>query len=309
MQLKGRSVPDGRVGRRKMQHAHRDQGVSPRLPCAAPEAVAPDLPPVLEVLEHTSDCVVLLDENWRFTYLNSNARAVLQGGDALIGEQLHNVFVSERGTAEWKQTQAAAKARQSTRFEFFASHLKIWFEVDLHPMPSGLQIYFRDVTERRNTQQTLAAREEALRRALEAVGDAAWDWDLRSGHLELIGQHAKALGYELGRFDGSIKTLNALMHRDDVESVSTELTKHLAGRTRFFAAKFRVRASNGEWHWIMTRGRVIERDPITNWASRMVGTSLDIHKLSLAAKPPRLRQKARAVAPGEQVRSGAVSAG
>src|SRR3954454_3100929 len=138
-----------------------------------PVAVAPELPPVLDVLEHTSDCVVLLDDQWRFTFLNANARKVLERGRDLIGCELHDIFASERGTREWKQTQTAAKAGQSTRFKFFAAHLQLWFEVDIHPLPSGLQIYFRDITARIEAEAALAAREETLRLALEAVGDAA----------------------------------------------------------------------------------------------------------------------------------------
>ncbi|MDP9413895.1 MAG: PAS domain-containing protein [Pseudomonadota bacterium] len=113
----------------------------------------PQLPHVLEVLEHTSDCVALLDAAWRFTFLNGNARAVLGQGRDLIGAELHDVFASERGTKEWRQTQAAAKARSSTHFEFFASHLGLWFEVDIHPIPSGLQVYFRDVTDRKRRKR------------------------------------------------------------------------------------------------------------------------------------------------------------
>ncbi len=247
----------------------------------------PQLPHVLEVLEHTSDCVALLDAAWRFTYLNRNAREVLGQGRDLIGAELHDVFASERGTKEWRQTQAAAKARTSTQFEFFASHLELWFEVDIHPIPSGLQVYFRNVTDRKKAQAAVEAQEETLRLALEAVGDAAWDWDLRSGGLRIVGRHVKSFGYHLTRFDGSVETMGSIIHRDDVDAMTKELTKHLAGRSRSFGCKFRARASNGEWRWTMTRGRVIERDPITGWALRMVGTSLDIHKLAEAAKPVR----------------------
>lgn len=249
-------------------------------------ASGPQLPPVLDVLEHTSDCIALLDRDWRFTFLNGNARKVLARGRDLIGAELHDVFASERGTKEWKQTQAAAKAGQSTHFEFFASHVQLWFEVDIHPLPSGLQIYFRDVTARRAAEAALAAREETLRLALKAVGDAAWDWNLRSGKLRVEGRHVQSLGYQMTRFDGSAKTMKTIIHEDDLEVTLRELVKHLAGRSKSFGHKFRLRSSSGEWRWTMCRGRVIERDPVTGWALRMVGTSLDIHKLAEAAAPP-----------------------
>lgn len=245
----------------------------------------PELPPVQDVLEHTSDCVALLDHDWRFTYLNRNALNLLARDRDVIGSELHEVFASERGTKEWKQTQAAAASGCSAHFEFFASHLQLWFEVDIHPLPAGLQIYFRDVTTRRAAEAALANREETLRLALQAVGDAAWDWDLRSGRIRVAGKHVEALGYHMTRFDGSAETMRRIIHGDDIDEVLRELTKHLAGRSVRFGSKFRLRASSGDWRWTMCRGRVIERDPVSSWALRMVGTSIDIHKLADAAAP------------------------
>ena len=260
----------------------------------------PQLPPVLDVLEHTSDCVALLDRDWRFTFLNGNARKILSRGRDLIGAELHDIFASERGTKEWKQTQEAAKAGRSARLEFFASHLQLWLEIDIHPLPSGLQIYFRDVSARRAAEAEIAAREQTLRLALKAVGDAAWDWNLRDGHIRVEGRQVRALGYRMTRFDGSAETMKTIIHQDDLKETLSELVKHLGGRSKSFGHKFRVRTHAGEWRWTMCRGRVIERDPITNWALRMVGTMFDIHKLAEAAMPRpkkvRRRQDAEASA-------------
>ena len=251
---------------------------------ASPFPATVDLPPILDVLEYTTDCVVLLDSEWRFRYLNRNAQAVLARGRNLLGAALHEVFASEQGTKEWKLTQSAAKDRESTQFEFFASHLNVWFEVHIHPIPSGLQIYFRDVTARREAEAALARREEALRLALEAVGDAAWDWDLKAEKISISGRHVKSLGYGHMRFDGSIGELSAIIHPDDVGPMTKELTKHLAGRSNRYCCEFRMRATDGEWRWCTTRGRVIERDPVTNWATRMVGTSIDMSRMAPAGQ-------------------------
>lgn len=256
--------------------------------CGRPSpAVA--LPSIEEVLDHTTDCIVILDDDWCFKYLNRRAREVLGRGEDLTGLALHEVFKAEHGTAEWKETQRAARQRKHTSFEFLASHLQIWFEVHVHPLAGGLQIYFRDVTNRREAERALAQREEALRLALEAVGDAAWDWNLKTGRLTVGGRQVASLGYGSTRHDGSVEALSTIIHRDDVEQVVRELRRHLAGRSPAFGCKFRLRSAKGEWHWTLSRGRVIERDPITNWATRMVGTSVDIACLSRAAMPRKKR--------------------
>ncbi len=257
-----------------MADADRDE-LAPAGPLAA---IGVALPPIEDVLEYTTDCIALLDADWRFTYLNRNARSVLSRGRDLIGAELHEIFVSEKGSEEWKLTQSAAKEKKPTKFEFFASHLKLWFEVHIHPLPSGLQIYFRDITGRRGVEAALAKREETLRLALEAVGDAAWDWDLKTGEIVLTGRYVKSMGCSTMRLDGASTTVKNFVHPDDIPGARSELTKHLAGRTTSYGREFRVRGADGEWRWNLARGRVIERDPVTGWATRMVGTATDITK-------------------------------
>jgi PAS domain S-box-containing protein len=149
--------------------------------------------------------------------------------------------------------------------------------------PDGTQIRAygiqHDITELKTAEAALATREKSLRLALEAVGDAAWDWNLEKRRITISGRHIRALGYGKNRFDGSIESMSDIIHPDDVAAVGKKLRRHLAGRTRHFAAEFRLRTRGGEWRSIISRGRVIERDPISGWAIRMVGTSTDVEQM------------------------------
>ena len=50
---------------------------------------------------------------------------------------------------------------------------------------------------------------------------------------------------------------------------------HVAGRSPMYECEHRVRHKSGEYIWIATRGKVVERDEKGN-PLRIVGTSLDI---------------------------------
>jgi len=50
----------------------------------------------------------------------------------------------------------------------------------------------------------------------------------------------------------------------------------MKGARPVYALEHRVRARNGEWRWILSRGRVTERDPASGRALRMIGTNVDI---------------------------------
>lgn len=88
----------------------------------------------------------------------------------------------------------------------------------------------------------------------------------------------RSIGCSTMRLDGASSTVKNFVHPDDIPGARSELTKHLAGRTRSYRREFRIRGGDGEWRWNLARGRVIERDPVTGWATRMVGTSTDITK-------------------------------
>jgi len=72
-----------------------------------------------------------------------------------------------------------------------------------------------------------------------------------------------------------LRDVVGLTHPDDVGASDAALQAHLQGDTPFYEAEFRVRRPNGEWTWVLARGRVIERDPGGS-ALRVCGTYLDI---------------------------------
>ena len=104
------------------------------------------LPPILDALEGTTDCVFLLDRDYNFTYLNSNAVAAIAGGRDLVGSNLWTEFPRTEETRAAAFLRAAADQRKSVRFDFFHPDLARWFHVNVRPIPSGLQVFFRDLT-------------------------------------------------------------------------------------------------------------------------------------------------------------------
>jgi diguanylate cyclase (GGDEF)-like protein/PAS domain S-box-containing protein len=74
----------------------------------------------------------------------------------------------------------------------------------------------------------------------------------------------------------SVGELMALVHPDDIEAVRRASVEAKKGERPDYAVEHRVRSRNGEWRWILSRGRVTERDPASGRALRMIGTNLDI---------------------------------
>jgi diguanylate cyclase (GGDEF)-like protein/PAS domain S-box-containing protein len=127
--------------------------------------------------------------------------------------------------------------------------------------------------ERRLLQQ-ISEREERLKLSLWGSGDEFWDWDVKRNAIHRVGAD-QLLGLtaqdELSTDDWRTRAL----HPDDLPRVQQTMQAHLTGQTDFFESEHRIRNVNGEWLWVRSRGKVVERDRAGH-PLRIAGTARDI---------------------------------
>ncbi len=133
-----------------------------------------------------------------------------------------------------------------------------------------------DITGRRLAAAALRESEERLRLTLEAVNDGVWDWDITTGNQILSLRYYTLLGYEPYEFPQNHATFKSLVHPDDIDLVERETNKHLASGESY-NIEIRMHTKSGDWRWIQTRGKVVERDA-EGRPTRMVGTHSDISR-------------------------------
>jgi len=129
--------------------------------------------------------------------------------------------------------------------------------------------------DRKEAETALRESEERLEMALSAANLGSWDWKVQTGHVRYDERWADMLGVDLDEIDPHIDTWKERIHPDDQETVRNAIQPHLAGDTDFYEVEHRLRAKDGSWQWILSRGRVVERDDEGN-PLRVVGTHLDI---------------------------------
>ncbi|MDB5675535.1 MAG: response regulator [Sphingomonas bacterium] len=254
----------------------------PSLPVVCParspagSGTAEPLPPADDLLEGAIDCIFLLDNDWRFTYLNRNAVEKIGRGRDLRGAVIWHSFPQAVHTVGWTELHRAAAERMPVRFQFFEPDVDCWFDVNVCPVASGLQVAFRDITAERQKNVALEMSEETLRMALEATGDGAWDWNLQSGVIAMSDRFIEHLGYAPSELRADFAAVRDLVHADDWPILEERLKDHLDGRTDTFACEYRLRRRDGNWCWNFDRGRVVARDPQSGAPLRMVGTACDV---------------------------------
>jgi diguanylate cyclase (GGDEF)-like protein/PAS domain S-box-containing protein len=139
-------------------------------------------------------------------------------------------------------------------------------------------LYWHLVSRRREQEAILQGqireRDSRLNLALWGSGDEFWDWNVREKSLYRLGA-ARLLG------QGSLETMstddwrNNSIHPEDWPRVQKLLEEHISGQTDIFESEHRVRAASGDWIWVRSRGKVVERDAAGN-PLRMAGTARDI---------------------------------
>jgi PAS domain S-box-containing protein len=117
--------------------------------------------------------------------------------------------------------------------------------------------------------------EERLKLALEAINDGLWDWNLLTNEVYYSPRYQTMLGYEPGEIAGNFKSWEDLTNPEDRQRTLTITQDHLKKNLPFFESEFRMKTKNGNWLWILGRGKVVERDA-QGKAIRMVGTHTDI---------------------------------
>jgi PAS domain S-box-containing protein len=148
----------------------------------------------------------------------------------------------------------------------------------LHDAAGGVVGVFgisRDITARKRAEDELRAREERLRLALQAADQGLYDLNVQSGEAVVSPEYALMLGHDPGQFRETNAAWIERLHPDDREPVAAAYRDYVAGKLPEYRVEFRQRTKDGAWKWILSLGKIVERDP-QGRPLRMLGTHTDI---------------------------------
>lgn len=121
-------------------------------------------------LASITEAFVTLDREARYTYLNQETERLLQKTSAeLLGEPIWNGFEDPLAQRLHEQMDAALSSNRRAEQEHHFPSLNKWLEVRAYPYAEGLAVYFRDVTERRRSQEQLRLLETGVARLNDIV--------------------------------------------------------------------------------------------------------------------------------------------
>jgi PAS domain S-box-containing protein len=126
------------------------------------------------------------------------------------------------------------------------------------------------------SEQALRESEERYALAMEGANEGHWDWDIASDRLFLSPKMKTWAGLS---GDSLINTRTAwlaqiVIHPEDRARFETTLRDHFEARTPRYECEYRVRQPDGQWRWLLSRGRCLRH--ATGEPYRFVGSTIDI---------------------------------
>ena len=234
--------------------------------------------------EMSSDWYWEQDAEFRFTSITSRPNNLLDF-KALIGKKRWELPAEGITPERWRAHRATLDAHLPFHdFEYISVQPN---GTQRHFMASGKPVYddngkfagYRgigsDITARKAAEAELRIAKERLELALQGSRLALWDTNLATGEAYLSEAWSRMLGLPPGETRTTTAELMALVHPDDLAHATQRSMETLRGDRDEYMTEHRVRAADGGWRWIISRGRVSARDA-TGRALRMSGTNLDI---------------------------------
>jgi PAS domain S-box-containing protein len=227
-----------------------------------------------ESMEHISDAFFQLDSGWHFTYLNHQAERLLgRPRSALLGRLIWQEFPEAASGIIRQHYERAVHENRTADFEVFYESLDAWFSVTAYPGPTGLTVYFRDVTKRHAADQHLLLLEMAISRIEDFViiTKAASQPGDRQTIVYVNDAFVRITGYSpreaLGRSPGFLQG-----QRTDVATI--ERIDRAIGLPKAIRAELLNYAKDGHEYWVdMSVAPIIGSD---GYATHFVATGRDI---------------------------------
>lgn len=112
---------------------------------------------------------------------------------------------------------------------------------------------------------------------LLAANVGLWDWNMINNTVQFDRVWASLIGYDISEVQFELSFWEERVHPEDLDRCYKDIKKHLDGKMDFYENIHRMKHKNGEWVYILDRGKV------TEWENgkpvRFMGTHVDITEL------------------------------
>ena len=206
-----------------------------------------------EIYERITDGFFAVNTDWEYVYVNEEgARLVDLEPEDIRGRTVWEVFPEIEETPFAEALRTAMTSQERTRIEEYYPPTERWYAVTIYPDPTGISIFFNDVTERRTNERELEAERNRRAALFENLGEPivevsfADDRPIIEGFNEAFGE---VFGLEESTVVGD--PLDGHIVPDDEQSDAREINRRVREGE---LAELEVRRETADGHrWFLLR--------------------------------------------------------
>lgn len=135
-----------------------------------------------------------------------------------------------------------------------------------------------DITKLKKVEIKLQRQVNRYQHIIEGTDLGTWEWNVKTGETIFNERWANISGYTLLELEPvSIDTWIKCSHPEDLKKSNQLLEDYFNGKTAAYECEARMKHKNGEWIWVLDRGKVVSWDAEGNpeW---MIGSHQEITK-------------------------------
>lgn len=135
--------------------------------------------------------------------------------------------------------------------------------------------YIIDITERKTLELALEQERHRLALLIEGTRVGIWDWNPQTDAVNTNARWIEMFGVAWQQLPQTMADLRTRIHPDDMAGYEAKIQAHLNGETQFYESVHRMQHSNGNYLYLLDRGRITERDK-HGQAVKFISTLTDI---------------------------------
>jgi len=233
------------------------------------------------VFDHALNAILLTDDQGRYLDANAAACTLLdRSRDELLRLTVAEVtgLDAEQFSAVWADFLRQGKANGLVALTRKDSSRPVARFSSVANIQPGVHLsILSDVSDEVRIRQRELETTAQMDMAMVDADIVFWRVDLAADDISSANPQwlARSLGYAPGEIAPGLRAWDELVHPDDAASRHESWRAHVQGRSAAYESEFRLRHKDGQWRWMLARGRAIERDA-NGRALLVVGSRVDI---------------------------------
>ncbi|WPP50405.1 PAS domain S-box protein [Catalinimonas niigatensis] len=242
-----------------------------------------------DLAESISDIFFAVDSSFRFTYWNKTSEKYSgMKSEQVLGKNIYELYPHLKDTALDRFYQQVLQSGKPDKFiqtleERYGNTIH---EVNAYPSAEGIAVITVDITARQQAKKQLEEQKNQLELALWGADLGMWDRDLTNDMLHCDERYMQITGLKPEESANSFQDWAERVHPEDATAVIEKLRMHEEGDISSYQQQYRMLNSSGEYIWVMSSAKVVERDAAGK-PLRIVGVLQDISEIKQAEETNR----------------------